>query len=578
MAQTSISAVEALTPAMVLLGVGGGSALLSKFLKINPIVGYLAAGIAIGPHVLGMIDESATTHLLAELGVVFLLFDIGMHVSVREMRKSARDMIGLAPVHMLLSGIPFSIALGLFGLPWPAAIAIGISLALSSTAVVSRILSERNMNSCPVGRSAVHVLIFQDIVAIFLLILANSLGGDPSSLALTMAIAAGMAVLAFGAAILAGHYLMGPALQLLASTRNQEAFTAAILFLVIGAAAATAALGLSLTLGAFLAGLAVSGTAFRHQVQTEIGPFRGLLLSFFFISVGLMLDVPVLLDNFSLVIAAAAGILIFKTVCGILAARFNGWSDAGSLRLGFLLAQGSEFTLVILALIAATTNIVPHLTETIIVAGIALSLAAAPFWAETGFWLSGLVAARKRGDQPESPPPLSGPAPVVIFGMTGAGRLVADALKDHDIAFIAFDANPDRFVSATGDGYAVVFGDAANLRLVEAAGAANARAVIIGAARYEVSKAMTPAMQRQFPGTTRIVSVETEIDRIRFESLGMRAWVSVSKPAGIEMAADVLRLLEIDDKAITAWLKTQSDRYDIADRSEDVFEIVGEAA
>ncbi|MEO0548950.1 MAG: cation:proton antiporter [Pseudomonadota bacterium] len=579
MADASLSPVEALMPAMVLLGVGGASAIASKVLKLSPIVGYLAAGVLIGPHVFGVIEENATTHLLAELGVVFLLFDIGMHVSVREMRESGRDMIGLAPTHMVLTGVPFTIALGLFGLPWPAAIAIGISLALSSTAVVSRIIDERNLNSCPLGRSAIHVLIFQDIVAIFLLIFASSLGGDSSNLAITMGQAAIAAFLAFGAAILAGRYLMGPALQLLISTRNQEAFTAATLFLVLAAAAATAAMGLSLTLGAFLAGLAVSGTSFRHQIQTETGPFRGLLLSFFFMSVGLMLDVPALIDNLLLVVCAAAAILVFKTACGMLAGLLNGWSKAGTTQLGFLLAQGSEFTLVVMAIIVATTDIVSAFAETIIVAGVALSLAAAPLWAGLGMRLSRFIAARRKENTPEDASASNGRAtPVVIFGMTDAGRLAADALKDNHIAFVAFDADPDRFMSAIADGYQVLFGDASNLKLVQAAGAANARAIVIGAPRYEVSKAITPAVELGFPGAKRFVSVTTEEDETRFNALGMRAWLSVTEPHGIEMAADILRELGTDEADITDWLKTQSERYHIEDRSEDVIEIVEEAA
>ncbi|MDJ0920150.1 MAG: cation:proton antiporter [Henriciella sp.] len=578
MADPSLSPVEALMPAMVLLGVGGASAVASKVLKLSPIVGYLAAGVLIGPHVFGVIEENATTHLLAELGVVFLLFDIGMHVSVREMRESGRDMIGLAPTHMVLAGVPFTIALGLFGLPWPAAIAIGISLALSSTAVVSRIIDERNLNSCPLGRSAIHVLIFQDIVAIFLLIFASSLGGDSGNLAITMGQAAIAAFVAFGAAILAGRYLMGPVLQLLISTRNQEAFTAATLFLVLAAAAATATMGLSLTLGAFLAGLAVSGTSFRHQIQTETGPFRGLLLSFFFMSVGLMLDVPALIANLPLVIFAAITILLFKTMSGMLAGLLNGWSKAGTTQLGFLLAQGSEFTLVVMAIIVAASDIVSPFAETIIVAGVALSLAAAPVWAGLGMRLSRLIAARRKDAPVDAPSSGATATPVVIFGMTDAGRLAADALTDNDIPFVAFDADPDRFMSAIADGYQVLFGDASNLKLVEAAGAAQARAIVIGAPRYEVSKAITPAVERNFPGTPRFVSVTNDEDEARFSALGMHAWLSVTEPHGIEMAADILQELGIDEDRISEWLKTQSERYHIEDRSEDVIEIVEEAA
>ncbi|WP_290478621.1 cation:proton antiporter, partial [Hyphomonas sp. UBA1923] len=297
-------AVGALVPAITLLGFGAAAALVSRALNLSPIVGYLLAGILIGPGMLNLIHESGGTHLLAELGVVFLLFDIGMHVSLRELKESRGDLLGLAPVHLLLTGLISAGALYMLGISWPIAIAVGLSLGLSSTAVVARILTEREQNSCPIGRTATHVLIFQDIVAIFLMIFATSLGEGETAAGLAgllseyllnggaVPLAAGLllafvqALIAFGAAMLFSRYLLNPVFRTLAATRNDEAFTAFTLLLVLAAACATAMIGLSLTLGAFLAGLAVSGTPFRHQVQTEMGPFRGLLLSFFFISVG----------------------------------------------------------------------------------------------------------------------------------------------------------------------------------------------------------------------------------------------------------------------------------------------------
>ena len=574
MADGGMTVIEALTPAMVLLGVGGASAIASKALKLSPIVGYLAAGVLIGPYAFGVVEENATTHLLAELGVVFLLFDIGMHISAREMRESGRDMIGLAPAHMVLSAVPFTIILGLLGLSWPAAIAIGISLALSSTAVVSRVISDKGINSCPVGKSAIHVLIFQDIVAIFLLIFAASLGSEGGNLMMTMAVAAGYAFIAFTAAILAGRYLMSPFLRLLASTRNEEAFTAATLFLVLGAAAGTYAMGLSLTLGAFLAGLAVSGTAFRHQIQTETGPFRGLLLSFFFMSVGLMLDVPAMLANWPLVIATAIGILLLKTALGAAASLLNGHTLPRSSQIGFLLAQGSEFTLVVLSILVATTNIVPPVFETVLVAAVALSLAIAPVWADMGMKIARKLVQRKdtATAAPETNPDEGGT--IVVFGMTDEGRLAADALRDTGIDFVAIDNDPDRFVAAAADGYEVMFGNPANLNLFTAIAGNNASAVVVGAPNYQVAKDLTPTVQRDFPNTVRFASLSQIAERDRFRELGFRAWTSTTTPAGVEMAVDLLRHLSVAEAEISNWLKTVAERYDIADRSADIVELV----
>lgn len=575
MADPATSTVDALIPAMTLLAAGGASAMVSKALKLSPIVGYLAVGILIGPHAYGLIDESPTTHLLAELGVVFLLFDIGLHVSLRELRESGRDLMGLAPVHLVLTSAPFTLALFLLGLSWPIALALGLSFGLSSTAVVSRVMAERGLGSCPLGRSSTHVLIFQDIVAIFLLIFANSLGGDIDgmALALNLAKAAGLAVIAFAIAFAAGHFLMGPILKSLAQTRNQEAFTAVTLLLVLGAACATALMGLSLTLGAFLAGLAVSGTAFRHQIQMETGPFRGLLLSFFFMSVGLSVDLGVLASQWPLVIAVTAAILGLKTLFGFVAARLNKWSNPGSVQLAFLLAQGSEFTLVVLSILIMTTNAVPPAVDTISVAAVALSLAIAPAWAAGGMKLSRKVASMFRGQtRPENEiTPIAPDRPVIIFGMTQAGRLAADALSDHDIPHVCLDAEPERFVSAIADGYKVSFGNAANMRLVEAVAGRNPRAVVIGAPRYEVSRDLTPAAQREFPKTPRFVSVDNEADRQRFSELGMRAWLAMGEPKGIEMAADILRQLGIEEQKVVDWVSREADRFDV-DSPKDVGE------
>jgi len=576
---------DALLPAVTLLATGAAAALAARALNISPIVGYLAAGVIIGPHALGFMAETSTTHLLAELGVVFLLFDIGMHISMRELKESRQDLLGLGPAHLVLCAAAFTLIIGGIGVAWPVAIAVGISLGLSSTAVVARLLSERGLNSCPLGRSATHVLIFQDIIAIFLLIFASALGGDPASIPLTMAIAAGQAILAFAAALVAGRYLMAPVLRALAATRNSEAFTAFTLLMVLGAACGTYLVGLSLTLGAFLAGLAVSGTPFRHQIQTETGPFRGLLLSFFFINVGLMIDLPELIANLPLILGVTVAIVGIKTVAGFIAARLNRWTSPGATQLTFLLSQGSEFTLVVLSILAASSAsavaagnppLFSQLVETVTVASVALTLVIAPFWADAGMKLSRELAKRSApGDVAPSNPASQ---PVIVFGMTPTGRLAVDALIDHGIPFVALDNDPDRFVAATADGYSVNYGDASNLRLVDAIGANNARAVVIGAPRYDVSRSITPMVERDFPGMDRFVSLDTLDDVAKFKALGMRAYLSMSEPKGVEMATDLLRALGVDDTTVADWLRQESERFNTDDLAETLVDPVDQAA
>ncbi|MEZ5985094.1 MAG: cation:proton antiporter [Hyphomonas sp.] len=581
---TPVQAVDALVPAITLLGFGAASALVSKAARLSPIVGYLIVGILIGPHGLHLIQESQATHLLAELGVVFLLFDIGMHVSMRELKESRRDLLGLAPAHLMLTGLISAGALWMIGIAWPIALAVGLSLGLSSTAVVARILTEREQNSCPIGRSATHVLIFQDMVAIFLMIYATSLGGaetGASGLAglistrllsgadLPLAVSLGLSLvqagLAFVAAILAGKYLINPIFRTLAIIRNEEAFTAFTLLFVLAAACATAMTGLSLTLGAFLAGLAVSGTPYRHEVQTEMAPFRSLLLSFFFISVGLSIDVSALLRNLPLVLLAAGGLLGLKTALGFVAARLNGWSVPGATQMAFLLAQGSEFTLVVLSLGAIVTGMPGPLMSSV-VAAIALSLALAPAWAGLGGRLSREIVRRthkEAADAVSSDSPLD--RPVIIVGMTQIGRLTVDALKDHDIPYVATEFDPDRMLSAVADGYRVSFGDAANMKLIEALGGTKARAMVIGIPRFEVSQSVTPMVMRRFPDLIRFVTVDTPEEMERFSALGIRTHFAIGEPRGIEMVIDMLTTLGIPEDRVSAWLSHVTERYAIGE-------------
>jgi Kef-type K+ transport system membrane component KefB len=558
-----MNAAVVLQPAIIYLGAGLAAALASRAVRLSPIVGYLVAGLVIGPSGFGLVAETGNVAFLAQLGVVFLLFDIGLHFSVREMRTRRDDMIGLAPLQILLCGGAFAMIGWGLGFSIPVAIIVGASLALSSTAVVARILADRNQPGCPMGRSATAVLVAQDVVAIFILVFAAALGADPNVLGADVAITIGMALVALLVALVAGRFIVRPLFQSLAATNNSEAFTVVALFIVLAASAATDRMGLSLTLGAFLAGMAVSDTPYRNVIQTEIKPFAGLLLGLFFMSVGMGVNLPAMAAIWPAVLLTALVIVILKTVVIFAAARLNGWALPGATQLGFLLSQGSEFTLVVLG-VATISGAMPGNWAGVITAAVAVTLVAATIWTSLGLHLARLLAERTRATPKVDAKEVAEEHPVLVFGMTEEGRLAADALRDHDIPYVAIDSDPERFVSAASDGYTVVYGDARDHRLMDSLGAAKARAIVLGA----------PALAAQHPAAgngapKRFVAVADSADRARQSGLGMRAHLALAEPRGIELATDLLAEMGVGQPAIAAWIADQAERRGLIDRQSE---------
>lgn len=556
----AIAPAAALAPAVAILGAGLFAVLLSKFTRVSTLVYFVIAGIVLGDQGgLGLLNhDDFTVHLLAELGVVFLLFDIGLHFSIRDVKESRGDLLGLAPTQMAACTIPFFVAGLLFGLDPALALVVAAAFGLSSTAVVARLLSERNLNGCPLGRSAIAVLIFQDVVAIFLLVFAESLSDTGAGLAMLAGSALVKALLALGAAMLLARYVGKPAFQFLSAVRVEEALPIAALLVVLASAAATAWAGLSLTLGAFLAGMIVAHTPYRPLIQTEVRPFRALLLSFFFMSVGMSLDTAFLLREWPLVVALAVGLLVVKSVLILLAALVNRWSLPGAVQLATLLAQGSEFALVILGIGAVVASLQPDVTA-LLVATAALSLAMAPLWSWGGMRLARIIATRTKPARElkrAAAPLINGADPVVVVGLNPAGRLTVDALRAHQLPVIAMETDPDLFATAMADGYDAHFGDATDFRFWETVGATEAAAVVLSQARYESARELTPVVRERFPDVVRFVAVDNVADFVRHNRLGMRAHLLADEPYGLELAADVLRHLAVDEADIHAWRKS----------------------
>ncbi|MFG0290394.1 MAG: cation:proton antiporter [Rhodopirellula sp. JB044] len=557
--------VHALLPAILLLTIGICSIVLMRRLGLSPIVGYMLGGMLIGEHALGWMHENATVHLLAELGVVFLLFDIGLHFSIGHIWDARRDIFGLGPIQITLCAVAFTGIAMAFGYPFDIALVVGCALSLSSTAVVNPTLQQRQQNQCPVGRTSTAVLILQDVLAIFLLVLAASMGGGEmgvgdskspaTSLPALIGLAAVKGVIAFAASVVLGRYILRPMFQTIARSKNEEVFTAIALLIVLSMAAASGWLGLSLTLGAFLGGMMLAETPFRHLIRTEAKPFRDLLMAFFFISIGMSLNWRVLLNNWWQIAAFTIVLIAVKSVAVSLAARVVGWSLPGSLQLGFLLAQGSEFVFVILSM-GTIRQAFGEQTVGIVFIGVALSLALTPTVAELGNRLARSLRRRGKTSVPKSETtPIESIAPVMIYGMNEIGRHVADALEAHQIQYEAVERDYEQFTAASVDGYRVAFGDLSDLRLAQTMEMDQRNSVVLASVRLDEVEKLVPIVNERFPGLTQHITVADEVRAERLRNLGVNVVVAQDTDAGQLLAKEVLRSQEVDETRIDEWMQ-----------------------
>lgn len=494
------SVVATIQPAITLLGLGIGAALASRALRLNPIVGYLGLGLGLASLGMAPSFSGPVVAAMAEAGVMFLLFNLGLHFSLGRIRAEAGNIFGFGSLQMIVAGGGFAALFWLVGLPPAFAVIAGFGMGLSSTAVVIGLVRERGQEDCPVGRAAQSILIFQDIAAILLLVAAGALasGGD---LLPQLGLAGGKALAAFAIAVLFARYFTEPLFGLIARAGTTEVYTATALFIALAAGWATGMAGLSLTLGAFLGGMAVADSRYRILVQTEIDAFRGLFMSFFFISVGLSIDPALLVRDWLLVAGVAAGLIVLKCAFNVVAGLLNRWSVPGSIQLGFLLGQGSEFTLVLLAL-PAVAGLAESRLVSAMVTGIAISLAVTPVISNLGRKLAG----RLRAGPPDMK--LAGDdAPVLVIGMTAAGRAVADALEFNEVHYLAVEPDHDRFQMALADGYHVHRANPADPRSWEAIGMERRQVLVIATGETTASRELTPLAEQRMPGIARIIAV-----------------------------------------------------------------------
>jgi CPA2 family monovalent cation:H+ antiporter-2 len=528
---------------LVILTAAVVGASLAERLKLGPMVGYLAAGLIIGPAFLDLIRDVHAPQALAELGIVFLLFTVGLELPVERLRQLPRAMFALGGLQVaattaVLAGIGV-----LFGLGVPASVALGAALSLSSTAIVLRLLAERRELHSRLGRGALGILMTQDIAVGPLLVLIPALRGTPLEMAeaiglsLIKAVAITMLILGIG------RIALRPLMNAVAASHSPEIFAALTLLLVLAAGAVTHTAGLSMAFGALLAGMLLADTAYRHQVAAEIEPFRGLLLGLFFMTVGMLLDTELLPRHGLEILLMLAGLLAAKGVIIFMLAWRLFLPLAASVRLGLLLAQGGEFAFVLFALAGREELGSPVLRQELTIV-VVLSMMATPVLAMAGQRLAPRIARRTEVSEDSLPHlPLGLAGHVIIAGYGRIGAAVGERMTAAGIPWVAIDSDPNNVNRARRAGLAVYYGDAARIEVMEALGLAEAKAMVVAINDAEKAVQLVALVHYVLPETLILSRAFDEEHAAELRAAGANLTVPEPASIGDTMAESLLTAL-----------------------------------
>jgi glutathione-regulated potassium-efflux system ancillary protein KefC len=465
---------------------------LARRFGLGAVLGYLLAGVLIGPYGLQLADGSPGVALLAELGVVLMLFTIGLELDLKKLWSMRAQVLGLGLLQMLVTGCVLGLAVLSWGLPQLPALLIGLTLALSSTAVAVQLMNDRRIMGTPVGKSAFGILLFQDMAAIPLLIATSVL--FPSSGAPTFK--AWPALAAVAGLILAGRYLIGHGLRWIAANGSRELFVAAALLLVILVMELMISVGVSAGLGAFIAGVMLASSEYRHELEADLEPFKGLFLGLFFITIGAGINLGLLAQLPFTILALLLAFMAVKFLTLYLQAWLAGMSVRERLSFATLLGQGGEFGFVVIgAALAGAMLSAEHAGLLNLV--IALSMAASPLLMK----LNDLVAARYLS-QAETAPTHSDPmehSPVIIAGFGRYGQIVARLLMSNGMSATVLDHGAQHIANMQQFGFKIHYGDAARLDLLEAAGAHHAQVLVVAVDDRETALQIVGLAKKHFP-------------------------------------------------------------------------------
>lgn len=556
---------SSLQPVLILLAAAVLVVVVCRSLRLPTLIGYLAVGVAIGPHALGLIHETSEVRELAEIGVVFLMFTIGLEFSLPRLLAMRRIVFGLGLAQVLATlVIVLAVALGL-NLSWQTGIALGSAIAMSSTAMLARLLAERSELHTPHGRSIIGILLFQDIAVVPVLIIVPALGADPEEMLILLGYASAKAVIVLALLLFVGQRLMRGWFHVVARRKSSELFVLNVLLVTLGIAYVTGIAGLSLALGAFVAGALISETEYRYQVEEDIKPFRDVLLGLFFVTVGMLLDAREVLQNGWIAMLLIA-LVVAKTFLIFGLARIFGAGSGVALRTGLALGACGEFGFVLLSH-GYSAGVLDHQVLQPVLAAMVLSMLTTPFvmhhserivrtlvraeWTNRAMQLTA-VAARS----------LEAADHVVICGYGRTGQNLARFLEQEKVPFIALDIDPQRVHEAAAAGESVVFGDAARREVLVAAGLMRAKALAVTYSDTGSALRILDHVRSVRPGLPVVVRTVDDSDMERLRDAGAAEVIPEILEGSLMLASSTLMLLGTPlNRVLRRIRQTRTERY-----------------
>lgn len=540
-------------------------------LRISPVLGYLIVGGIIGPYGLGLftddvpwlsnmvISDLQGVQTLAELGVIFLMFMIGLDLSLDRLWAMRRWVFGLGSLQVLVTAVVIGAIARGFGNSPGASMVLGACLALSSTAIVMQLLIERRQLATPLGRSSFSILLMQDLAVVPILFLVGVLGAKmDDGLELALVFALGKAALVIVGIYMIGRMVVHPLFHMVARARNVEMFMAATLLMVIGSASITGLAGLSMALGAFLAGLLLAETEFRHEIEVNIEPFKGLLLGLFFMSVGMGIDYRIVGHEALWISATVLGLFLLKSVITASLCLIFGLPRHTSLEAGLLLGQGGEFAFVVVGL-AMTLKLIPADLGQFMLIVTGLTMVVTPLVAHTAGRLAARLESRattvfQEGDL-EQLGEIEGH--VIIAGYGRVGHILGRTLDADGIPFLALDTSPNGVAHARSQGKPVYYGDASRLEMLRRAHAETARVLVLTMDNSEAAEHVVRAVHSEIPQLPIIARARDADHASLLYSLGAQEVILETVEASLQLAGRTLQLVGTQEDIILRRIDTQ---------------------
>ena len=559
-----------------------------RFLKLPPMLGYLVVGVVIGPNALAFAQNSEGIRHLAEFGVVFLMFVIGLEFNLPKLRTMQRYVFGLGLWQVVLTVVlvtTFSVFLNvmaptLWGMSWQTALSLAGALSMSSTAIVIKLMSDRLELDSEHGKRVVGVLLFQDLAVVPFLVMIPALDAPPEQLMTAMGLAVVKATLLIALLLTGGQRLMRWWLLLVARRQTEELFVLNVLLVTLGLAWLTELAGLSLALGAFVAGMLISETEFKHRVELDIKPFHDILLGLFFITIGMMLDWRIIWDRWQFVLFLVTVPVLLKFVLISALTRLGGASEGVSLRTGLYLAQAGEFGFVLLTL-GNQHQLIPADWLNPVLASMVLSMMVTPFivmranhwvmkWSSSD-WLQQSLEMTQMAQMS-----MNTKKHIIICGYGRCGQNLAKLLKTQNIPYIALDLDPDRVNRALAQGDQVAYGDAAKLQFLMSAGLDRASAVVVTYLDSASAFRVLALAKEHAPQVPVVVRTKDDQELAKFQAAGASEVVPETIEGSLMLATHALALVGVPMKRVIRMVQAQrNQRYELLrddDHGEDVDE------